>query len=80
MSIRERIHTIIDDLSESDLETVEKMLHRFKEDPVVYAFENAPIDDEPESEEDRRAIEEADEDIERGDLIPHAQVKRELGL
>jgi predicted transcriptional regulator len=50
------------------------------EDPVLRALENAPFDDEPETEEERAAVAEAWEDVRAGRLIPHEEVaKRWLG-
>ena len=51
-----------------------------KHDPVLRAFLNAPEDDEPESEEERAAVEEAYEDIARGEVLSHEELKRKLGL
>ena len=49
-------------------------------DPVWEAFLNAPLDDEPLTEEDTQAIEEAEEDIAAGRVKPWKELKRELGL
>ena len=49
-------------------------------DPVWEAFLNAPLDDEPLTEEDVQAIEEAEEDIVAGRVKPWKELKRELGL
>jgi hypothetical protein len=46
------------------------------EHPLFEALRNAPIDDEPETEEERAAIEEAIEDERAGRLIPHEEVRR----
>ena len=50
------------------------------EDPVVRAFADAPDDDEPVTPEDAAAIVEAEQDLARGDVISHAELKRRLGL
>ena len=49
-------------------------------DPVWEAFLNAPPDDEPLTEEDMQAIEEAAADIAAGRVKPLKEVMRELGL
>jgi hypothetical protein len=46
------------------------------EHPLLEALRNAPVDDEPETEEERAAIEEAIEDERAGRLIPHEEVRR----
>lgn len=40
-----------------------------KLDPLLLSLANAPLDDEPTTEEDLRAIAEADEAVRRGDVI-----------
>lgn len=49
-------------------------------DPVLQAFLNAPEDDEPVTEEDLEAIEEAEEAIARGETESLEDVLREFGL
>ena len=49
-------------------------------DPVWEAFLNAPLDDEPITEEDLQAIKEAEEDIAAGRVKPLKELKKELGL
>ena len=49
-------------------------------DPVWEAFKNAPLDDEPLTEEDEIAIKEANEDFVAGRFITHKDLKKELGL
>ncbi len=51
-----------------------------KLDPVSLSLLNAPVDDEPLTEEDLKAIAEADEDIRRGDVMTTDELKRRLGL
>ncbi|MGB9663169.1 MAG: helix-turn-helix domain-containing protein [Moorellaceae bacterium] len=49
-------------------------------DPVLYALETAPEDDEPLTEEEKRVIAEAERAIAQGKTKPWEQVKRELGI
>ena len=49
-------------------------------DPVWEAFLNAPLDDEPLTEEDKQAIKEAKEDIAAGRVKSLKELKKELGL
>lgn len=49
-------------------------------DPIDEALAAAPYDDEPLTEEDRRAIEEAEEDIRAGRVVSHEEVKRRFGI
>ena len=49
-------------------------------DPVWEMLKNAPWDDEPLTEEDKKAIREANEDFAVGRVITHKELKRKLGL
>lgn len=49
-------------------------------DPLVHALETAPEDDEPLTEEDKKAIAEAETAIAQGKTKPWEQVKKEMGL
>ena len=49
-------------------------------DPVWELFKNAPLDDEPLTEEDKQAIKEANEDFAAGRFVTHEDLKKELGL
>jgi hypothetical protein len=50
-------------------------------DPVAWMLTHAPLDDEPETEEERSAVVEAKRELADGEReIPLEQVKRELGL
>ncbi|MBE3584431.1 MAG: helix-turn-helix domain-containing protein [Limnochordaceae bacterium] len=49
-------------------------------DPVLQALETAPEDDEPLTEEDRKAVAEAEKAIVQGKTRPWEEVKREMRL
>ena len=51
-----------------------------EEHPLVRKLREAPIDDEPLTDEERRLIDEAREAEEHGDVISHEQLKHDLGL
>lgn len=81
MSEREHAHDLIDRLPEAQLSALVGLLEAFV-DPVEAALRNAPIDDEPESEEERLAVAEARAQLVRrgGKGIPHDEAMRRLGL
>jgi hypothetical protein len=56
MIARETLHRLIEDLSDADLAVAARILQalRVTADPVLRALLEAPIDDEPESVEERR--------------------------
>ncbi len=57
-SIREELHKLLDHIPESDVATARKFL-RSLVDPVELALLTAPLDDEPETAEERAAVEAA---------------------
>lgn len=81
MSEREHAHELIDRLPETQLSALVGLLEAFV-DPVAAALRNAPIDDEPETEEERLAVAEARDQLARGGGkgIPHHEAMRRLGL
>ena len=82
MVTREELHNMIDFLPDSILEASGQAFLDFlkKEDPVLFALLTAPEDDEPETEEERTAVDEVLEDIRTGraELIPHDEVVKRL--
>ena len=80
MTIKDRLYQLIDELPEGDLPTAERMLCNLGEttDPVLKALMAAPWDDEPETEEERKAVEEAEEDVKAGRVVSHEEARRQL--
>ncbi len=58
MTTREELHRLVDHIPESEVATTQKIL-RALVDPVELAILSAEEDDEPESEEERAAVETA---------------------
>ena len=62
MTTKERIHRLVDDLPESELDTVKRVLEGLSvlslPDPVAEAHANTPVDDESVTDEEAQAIEE----------------------
>ncbi len=81
MTTKEAIKQLVDQLPESELETVRRFLEYVKAsaDPVWNAFLNAPLDDEPETEEERSSVEEARRDFQAGNVISLEELDRKLG-
>ena len=67
MTTKEQIHQLVDDLPESELQTVKRVLEGLSaislSNPVAEALANAPIDDESVTDEEAQAIEEGERDI-----------------
>ena len=79
--IRNEVHEEIDRMTEKELLGLKEFLVTFP-DRVEAMLRNAPLDDEPVTEEDLRAIAESREWFRQngGKGIPHDQVVQELGL
>lgn len=76
---RQQAHALLDMLPAEKLNAVRSLLEVMV-DPVSRALANAPIDDEPITEEEERAIAEAREWLKHNPGIPFDQVVAELGL
>ena len=78
---RQHAHRLIDGLPETQLSALVALLETMI-DPVTAALRNAPVDNEPESEEEKRAVSEARSWLKRngGQGISHEEAMRRLGL
>jgi len=78
---REQAHQLIDSLPETQLSALVGLLEAFV-DPVAAALRKAPVDDEPETEEERKAVAEAHEWLKKtgGQGVPHDEAMSRLGL
>lgn len=79
---RLRLKELIDELPEGDLHAVKRYIQflHYLDDPVAVSLVEAPLDDEPLTDEDIAALEEAREEMKAGKLTSHDEVMRELGL
>ena len=83
MTTRDELHRLIDVLPECDLDMAAKLIewrHRLHDEPILPTLATAPLDDEPETEEEAAAVAEARADFAAGRSYTLDQVKRELGL
>jgi hypothetical protein len=78
---REQAHQLIDRLPEMQLSALVGLLEIIV-DPVAAALRSAPIDDEPETDDEKRDVAEARDWLARrgGMGIPHSEAMRRLGL
>jgi hypothetical protein len=84
MVTRDSLHDLIDELPEEAavLDATAQMLRNMRDyyrDPLVRTLLSAPIDDEPESEEERKAVAEAREDIAAGRVVSQQEMRHEFG-
>jgi len=78
MTAKERLREQLEALSEEEAQEALRLLE-LRRDPVVVAFRDAPLDDEPVSPEEEEALAEADRDIAAGRTISLEELKRKLG-
>ena len=71
------LHRLVDDLPDSQIEKAARQLKDLN-DPLSRLLEEAEEDDEPLTEEDLKAIEEAHEDIRQGRVVSHEEARRRL--
>ena len=84
MTTKEQIHLLVDDLPESELETVKRVLEGLSalalSSPVEVALANASVDDESVTDEEAQAIEEGERDVEAGRVVTANRVRERLAL
>lgn len=56
------------------------LAHLKEHDPLLWRLMTAPEDDEEETEEERIAVAEAEEDIKAGRTVSFEEVKRRFGI
>jgi len=76
---KEQAHELIDRLAPSQVTAVVGLLEAML-DPVSRAIANAPVDDEPLTPEEEKALDAAQEWSRQNQGIPHERVLAELGL
>jgi hypothetical protein len=74
---RQELHALVDHIPIGDLPAARKIL-RALADPVWQSILAAPLDDEPETEQERAEVEAAHS--EKGSGTSHQEVLREFGL
>lgn len=80
---REALRRLVDELPENELKAARRYLEFIRDvgqDPVGWALENAPLDDEPVTSDERERAARADEDFRVGRTTSMDELKRELGL
>lgn len=74
MTARERLHQIVEELPEPDAEQILRAVEQWRDDPVSRALAAAPFDEEPETDDERAAVEQARDEVRRGDVVSAAEV------
>lgn len=82
VSDKQHAHELIERLEQAQIQTAVRFLEFMLLDPVSRSLATAPVDDEPLTDEEDRALSRADAWLkERGGRgIPHAEILAEFGL
>lgn len=81
MTVRDKVHELVDSLPESELPAVRRYLETVGEPPddaLGHFLSNAPEDDEPSTLEQDRAAAEARAALRRGERVASEELKRPL--
>jgi hypothetical protein len=77
MTVKERLHQVIDRMSDDEAEATLRRIDTIRDNPLVEFLDAAPIDNEPVTDEERAAVAEADAEHAAGaEGIPLDEIKR----
>ena len=76
---KQQVHQLVDYLAPAQLMAVRGLLETMV-DPVVRARALAPVDDERLTQEEMKALDEADEWLKHNKATPHEEFLAELGI
>jgi hypothetical protein len=77
---KQLLHQLVDDLPSEQIPAALRYLNYLSADPVLLSLLNAPPDDEPYTDEQRRNDAEAEASITKGEGIAHEEMLHEFGL
>lgn len=80
MTTKERLHRLVDELSEREAELALVIVERRRDDPMLRVLAAAPFDDEPTDLDQDASAAEALEAYRHGDGVSSADLGSELGL
>ena len=78
MTAKEQLRDAIDALSEDEARDALRYIEVRRVDPMLAAFLAAPIEDEPVTEDEERAVAEAREEYRRGQAVPLDEIRHEF--
>lgn len=76
METRDRLHALVDTLPDNEVHVALRFLE-FLENSL-WSLADAPLDEEPLSLQDQRALDEAEEDLAHGRVVSHEEARRRL--
>lgn len=80
MTVKERLHQVVDELSDEEAEAMLRRVEAIRSDPFLRYLDAAPVDDEAVSVEEEAAVAEVEADRAAGaQRVPFDDVKRKYG-
>jgi hypothetical protein len=80
MTTKERLHQVVDELSDEEAEAMLRRVEALRTDPFVRYLDAAPVDDEPVTPEEEAAVAEVEADRASGvPTLPFDEIKRKYG-
>lgn len=81
MTTREKLHRIVDELPEEELDAALKAIEARSDDPMIRRLDEATSEDEEISAEEEAAVQEARDEVAAGaPLVSQDEIKREFGI
>jgi hypothetical protein len=81
VTARERLHLLVAELPDSELPTAERVLVALRESaPRSFSLDEAPFDDEPDSDDADGGLTEARAEADGGGGVSTEELERRLGL
>jgi len=79
MTNREKLHRLVDELSEAEVTPTLRLVETQRHAPRLQALANAPEDDEPWTDEDEAAVAVSRADVAAGRTLSHEEMLRKYG-
>ena len=77
MTVKERLHRVVDEMTDEQAEATLRRIDALREDPLLRFLDAAPLEDEPVSADEEAAVAEAEADHAAGvPRVPFDEVKR----
>ena len=76
MTVKDDLHHLVDELDDDAALEALVLLQDLR---LPRVLRDAPVDDEPETEEERRLVEKARQDLTAGRVVSHEEIRREFG-
>lgn len=80
MTTKERLHKLVDELSEQEAEAALVIVERRRDDPMLHALASAPHDDEASGADEDASVAEAFAAYSGGKAVSSEQLRTDLDL